>query len=86
MFFDLHALIQPVDLFQLDSAFSVEEIDSIVKELPIDKAPRPDSFNDMFIKKCWPIIKGDFYDLINEFYTSQSRPSKHQYFLYHLGS
>jgi hypothetical protein len=66
------SLIQPIDLSQLDSAFSVEKINSIVKELPLDKAPGTDKFNGMFIKKCWPIIKGGFYNPINEFYTGQA--------------
>jgi hypothetical protein len=38
-----------------------EEIDTIVKRLPSDKAPGPDGFNGLFIKKCWNIIKNDFY-------------------------
>jgi hypothetical protein len=58
-------------LSQLDSPFSIEEIDNIVKELPLNKAPGPDGFNGMFTKKCCPVMKGDFYDLINEFYVGQ---------------
>jgi hypothetical protein len=39
MFFDLQTLNQSIDLSQLDSTFSIEEIDNIVKELPLEKAP-----------------------------------------------
>jgi hypothetical protein len=36
--------------------------------MPTDKAPRPDGFNDLFLKKCWDIIKGDVYNPCQEFY------------------
>jgi hypothetical protein len=52
----------------LPLTFSVEEVETIVKELSPDKAPGPNGFNGMFIKKCCQLIKGDFYNLINEFY------------------
>jgi hypothetical protein len=35
----------------------------VVKNLPNDKAPCLDGFNNEFIKKCWHFIKEDFYDL-----------------------
>lgn len=28
----------------------------------------PDGFNGMFMKKCWDIIKLDFYSLARDFY------------------
>lgn len=39
----------------------------MVKTLPNDKYPGPDGFSNEFIKKCWPIIKMDFYDLCWDF-------------------
>jgi hypothetical protein len=45
-----------------------EDIDTIVKILPSDKAPGPDGFNGLFIKKCWNIIKNDFYQLCQDFF------------------
>jgi hypothetical protein len=33
-----------------------------------DKAPSPDGFNGMFIKKCWPIIRNDIYDMCMDFF------------------
>jgi hypothetical protein len=71
-FFDLDSLIQPIDLSDLDQPFSSEEIDLLIKELPVDKAPSPDGFNWLFIKKCWPIIRDDFLALIREFYSGQA--------------
>jgi hypothetical protein len=37
--------------------------------MPLDKAPGPDGFNGLFLKKCWPVIKGDFLALCDEFYS-----------------
>jgi hypothetical protein len=52
MFFELNSLIQPTDLSEVDQPFSLGEIESLINELPINKAPGPDAFNGMFIKKC----------------------------------
>ena len=37
--------------------------------MPVDKAPGPDGFNGMFMKKCWSIIKQDFYNPANDFFS-----------------
>ena len=53
MHFDLHDLITPRDNLQsLVEPFETEEINNIVKKMPIDKAPGPDGFNGLFLKKC----------------------------------
>jgi len=70
MLFDLHSLISPsVNLDSLVAPFTKEEIDKIIKQLPIDKAPGPDGFNGLFMKKCWPLIKEDFCALCQDFFT-----------------
>lgn len=51
--------------------FTDDEIDNIILELPYDKAPYPDGFNNLFLKKSWPIIRGDFYKLCHDFYHHQ---------------
>ena len=69
MQFDLDALICPnVDLSSLIQPFTRKEIDLFIKRIPFDKAPRPDGFNGMFVKKCWQFIKDDFYSLCDFFY------------------
>jgi hypothetical protein len=69
MTFDLSLLIQPVnDLDSLVGPFLQEEIDLIVRKMPLDKAPGPDGFNGLFLKKCWHIVKQDFYSLYWNFY------------------
>jgi hypothetical protein len=71
MLFDLSTLIQVVQLCDLDKEFSCNEIDGLISDLPLDKAPGPDGFNGMFIKRCWPIIKADLYALFEAFYQEQ---------------
>jgi hypothetical protein len=56
------------NLLQLELPFSQEEIDSVIKFLPNNKSPRPDGFNNEFIKATWALIKMDFYELCEKFY------------------
>lgn len=64
MLFNLSDLIEPVsDLDTLVDPFQRDEIDQIVKRMPSDKAPGPDGFNAHFLKKCWHLLKNDFYSL-----------------------
>lgn len=64
MSFDLSTLIQRHDnLESLEERFTVEEIDGVVRSLPNDKSLGPDGFTNEFLKKCWPTIKSDFYNL-----------------------
>jgi hypothetical protein len=68
MFFDLDSLLQDtIDLSTLEAPFSQQEIDSVVKQLPLDKSPGPDGFSNEFLKRCWPIIRHDFYKLCAAF-------------------
>jgi hypothetical protein len=68
MKFDLNVLLSKVDgLENLAAPFTTEEMDLVVKRMPVDKAPGPDGFNGLFMKKCWHIIKHDFYNLASEF-------------------
>jgi hypothetical protein len=68
MFFDLDSLLQDtIDLSTLEAPFSQQEIDSVVKQLPLDKSLGPDGFSNEFLKMCWPIIRHDFYKLCAAF-------------------
>lgn len=70
MQFDLQQLIQPCsNLDELCQPFSNEEIDSIILDLPNDKAPGPDGFNNLFFRKAWSIIKEDMYRLCRDFFS-----------------
>ena len=51
------------ELSWLEDPFTREQIDAVARNLPNDKAPGPDGFNNEFIKRCWQFIKEDFYAL-----------------------
>ncbi|WVZ64661.1 LOW QUALITY PROTEIN: hypothetical protein U9M48_014155 [Paspalum notatum var. saurae] len=59
------------ELEGLIAPFSEAEIDLVVKQMPLDKAPGPDGFTGCFLKKCWYIIKHDFYRLCDDFYNEK---------------
>lgn len=62
-------LIQPQDdLSWLHQPFTQEEINEVVSSMPTQKSPSLDGFNTDFIKRCWPLIKEDFYALCQGFY------------------
>lgn len=54
-------------LESLSAPFSEEEIHAVLKDLPMDRAPGPDGFTRLFVKRCWAIIKEDFMNLIKDF-------------------
>ncbi|WVZ76610.1 hypothetical protein U9M48_024573 [Paspalum notatum var. saurae] len=69
MVFDLSSAVSPVPGLQdLVRPLQQEEIVKVIKSFPSDKAPGPDGFNGMFLKKCWPIIKKDFIQLCMDFF------------------
>jgi hypothetical protein len=72
MLFNLDSLLNHNhDLSSLELPFSTIDIDEIIKALPTDKSPGPDGFSNEFIKKCWSIIKHDFYSLCDAFHSSE---------------
>jgi hypothetical protein len=69
MIFDLAQMVHRMEnLDDLASHFSVKQMDGVIAKMPIDKAPGPHGFNGLFMKKCWEIIKKDFYALANDFW------------------
>jgi hypothetical protein len=69
MLYNLDQLVQARDdLDSLSRPFSMLEIDEIIKHMPSDKAPGPDGFNELFLKKCWEFIKEDIYTLCFDFF------------------
>jgi retron-type reverse transcriptase len=42
--------------------------DDVVQDFPPNKSHGPDGFNAKFLRKCWHIIKKDFYDLCLQFH------------------
>jgi hypothetical protein len=69
MLYNLTELIQPSDdLEHLSRLFSALDIDKVIKQMPADKAPGPDGFNGLFLKRCWDIIKENIYTLCFDFF------------------
>jgi len=69
MLYNLSELIQPSgDLEHLSRPISTLDIDKVIKQMPVDKAPGPDGFNGLFLKRCWDIIKEDIYTLCFDFF------------------
>lgn len=63
---NLEALgIQQHDLAALDAPISEDEVWSVIKQLPSDKAPGPDGIMGRFYKTCWQTIKGDIMAAIS---------------------
>jgi hypothetical protein len=71
MHYNLQELIQNHDLEHIDTPFTKEDIDKVVKTMPSDKAPGPDGFSRLFLKKCWDIIKEDIYCLCFDFFKGE---------------
>jgi hypothetical protein len=68
MHFNMTELLQTQNLEHITEPFTKEQIDAVVANMPLDKAPGPDGFNGKFIKKCWGIIKEDIYKLCLDFF------------------
>jgi hypothetical protein len=59
---------QPRELSHLDQPFSEEEIHTVIKNAPKEKAPGPNDFIGIFLSSCWDIIKQDFISAIQQFF------------------
>lgn len=66
---DLSRLQLPCrNLSHLEEGFTEEEVEKVVKGMPLDKAPGPDGFTGRFYASCWHIIKADFMRVFDSFY------------------
>ena len=69
MKFDLMRIVKKCDgLDALTVPFTHEEIDNVIREMPAERAPGPDGFTGIFLKRCWSIIKEDFCKLCDQFF------------------
>jgi hypothetical protein len=81
MLFHLPSLIDSHIIDGLPDHYTHEDIDKVVKGMPMHKAPGPDGFNGEFYKKCWNIIKFDIYQLCDVFFqgTTSLQPINNSY-------
>jgi hypothetical protein len=56
------------ELLGLESIFTDEEVWSIIKELPPNRASRPDGFVRVFYKRAWAVIKLDIMAVVLKLY------------------
>jgi hypothetical protein len=56
-----------IDLSALSRPFGEEEILKVLKDIPRDKSPGPDSFDSSFYRDYWNTIKPDIMDLFHQF-------------------
>ena len=48
------------------------EIETAISQMTKGKAPGPDGLSVEFYTRCWPIVKHDFVNLLNQMYSTQS--------------
>jgi hypothetical protein len=71
---DFSRLDLPVlDLSDLESAWSKDDVWKVIKSMPTDKAPGPDGFSLNFYHKCWAIIKKEVVDALNCLFSCRGR-------------
>lgn len=51
---------------QLVRPFSLEELDTTMKEMKNNTAPGPDGFSVEFFKAFWPLIRGDIKEMLDK--------------------
>lgn len=69
MILNLQELLQPNhELADLSTLPTTDEMNEIIKNMQSDRAPGPDGFNGLFLKKCWHIISADYYELASQFF------------------
>jgi hypothetical protein len=59
---------EPKNLDHLELPFTEEEIKSVIKAAPKEKALGPESFIRMFFSSCWSILKEDTVRAVQHFY------------------
>ena len=56
----------------LQNDLSDFEIETAISQMAKGKAPGPDGLSVEFYTRCWPIVKHDFVNLLNQMYSTQS--------------
>ena len=60
----------------LQNDLSVFEIETAISQMAKGKAPGPDGLSVEFYTRCWPIVKHDFVNILNQMSSTQSIDNK----------
>ena len=60
------------DLSHLEAPFTHEEVENVVKGMPLDKAPGPDGFTGRFYASGWHIIRDDIMRAMEHFFSVET--------------
>jgi hypothetical protein len=59
-------LVSPEQNKALMHPTSLEEVEQVVFDMPKNKSPGPDGFTTDFFQACWPIIKWDVWEVVED--------------------
>jgi hypothetical protein len=62
-----------LQLDELGNRFTKEEVWKVIRSLPLDKAPGPDSFTVRFLQSTWKIIRLDLMRVLDAFWHRDMR-------------
>ena len=60
------------DLSHLEAPFTHEEVEKVLKGMPLDKAPGPDGFTGRFYASGWHIIRDDIMRAMEHFFSVET--------------
>jgi len=76
---ELYLLESRIDLSDLDSPFSEDEIWKAVSDMPSHKVPRLDGFPILFYKTFWNVLKSDLVFMFSDFYRGNLQIGRFNY-------
>jgi hypothetical protein len=68
-----HVCLSHGQVLTMDHCFSEEEVWSIIRDMPPDKAPGPDGFTGWFSQMAWPVIKRDVMQALEVIWSLDGR-------------
>lgn len=68
-----HLGMNQLDLSDLETIFTEDEVWQVIKEIPPDRAPGPDGFIGIFYHKAWPVIKHDIMASLLKLFVGDAR-------------
>ena len=60
------SLVTPKQNATLMCPITIEEVDQAFQDTPKDKAPGPDGFTSDFFHHCWPLIRTEVWEILED--------------------